>query len=354
MKKLRNLMIVFLLILGSILVTLGLLYNYYSSSVSNNTENKEVVIESGSSSVEIGRILKENNIIKSELFFKIYLRLYNINDLKAGTYLLNEAMDLNEILSDIQEGSSYNPNEISITFKEGINMRELAKIIEENTNNSYDEVMSLVKNKEYLEGLISKYWFITDDILNNKIYYSLEGYLFPETYRFSSEDVTVEEIFNKLIDQMASVLDLYRDSINNSKFDIHEILTLASVIEKEGKVDDFGNISSVFHNRLDANKKLESCATTFYGMKLDFNETGIANSKMIANNNPYNTYKIASLPVGPISSISKKAIEASLEPNDNEYLYFLSDSSGKSYFFKTYKEHQKKQKELQAEGKWDR
>lgn len=354
--KIRNIIIILLLLLGSFLITLGLLWFYYIGRVSSDSKVKIIEIASGSSNSQIGTILEENDLIKNETFFKIYLKLNKINNLKAGTYELSSNMKLQEIVEILQEGNNYNPNEISITFKEGLNMREIASIIADNTNNTYDEVMTLVKDEDYLQTLIDEYWFITKDILNSKIYYSLEGYLFPETYRFTSKDVTVREILKKMLDQMAIELAVMgaRDSIENSKFTIHEILTLASVIEKEGKANDFNNISAVFHNRLEANMKLESCATTFYGMGLDFNATGIANSEMIANNNPYNTYKVKKLPVGPIATPSKKAILAAIKPNDNNYLYFLSDSSGKTYFFKTYAEHQRKKQQLEKEGKWDR
>ena len=108
MKKLRVLLIVFLLLLGSILVALGILYNYYSGSVSDNKQDKEVVISG--TGIEIGRTLKENNLIKNELFYKIYLKLHGVDGFKAGTYLLNESMSLGDILDILQEGSSYNPN----------------------------------------------------------------------------------------------------------------------------------------------------------------------------------------------------------------------------------------------------
>lgn len=352
--KVRNLFILFLLLLGSILITFGLLWCYYTGSVDKNSELLTIKIESGTNSGEIALLLEENNLIKNKNFFKFYLRLNKINNLKAGTYQLASSMKLKEIIAILQKGNNYNANEIQITFKEGANMREIATVIAENTDNTYNEVLDLVKDKDYLRTLIDKYWFIEEDILNNKIYYALEGYLFPNTYRFSSKSVTVEEIFDKLLSQMEIELKDNRSDIENSKYSIHEILTLASVIEKEGKVNDFPNISSVFHNRLNKGKKLESCATTYYGMGLDFNSIGIANSEMIMNNNPYNTYKIAKLPVGPISSVSAKAIKAAIKPNDNKYLYFLSDKEGKTYFFNTYKEHQQKQQELIKAGKWYR
>lgn len=351
-NKTRKIIVILLLIFGSILITMGLLFHYYTGSVSKS--NKLVTISIKGSGSQIAQELKANNLIKSVDFFKLYLKINRINDLKAGVYEIRTNMNLFEIISLLQKGNNYNEDEITITFKEGINMSQIATIIANNTLNSSDDVMNLLKDKTYLQTLIDQYWFLDKDILNKEIYYPLEGYLFPETYRFINKNVSVKDIFAKMLQQMEKELNEYKTIIQDSEYSIHEILTLASIIEKEGKENDFKNISSVFHNRLAKGKKLESCATTYYGMGLDFNDTGIANSEMIANINPYNTYKISALPVGPIAMPSRKAIEASLNPNKTEYLYFLSDSSHKSYFFKTYKEHQLKQKELKKEGKWYR
>lgn len=351
-NKIRKIIVILLLVFGSILITTGLLFHYYTGSVSKS--NKQVTVSIKGSGSQIAQELKANNLIKSVDFFKLYLKINRINDLKAGVYEIRTNMNLLEIISLLQKGNNYNEDEITITFKEGINMSQIATIIANNTLNSNDDVMNLLKDKTYLQTLIDQYWFLDKDILNKEIYYPLEGYLFPETYRFINKNVSVKDIFAKMLQQMEKELNEYKSIIQDSEYSIHEILTLASIIEKEGKENDFKNISSVFHNRLAKGKKLESCATTYYGMGLDFNDTGIANSEMIANINPYNTYKISALPVGPIAMPSRKAIEASLNPNKTEYLYFLSDSSHKSYFFKTYKEHQLKQKELQKEGKWYR
>lgn len=351
-KKIKNIIIILLLLLSFGLITMGALWVHYTGKVSNNSEL--ITFEIKGTGNEIGQILKTNNLIKNADFFKLYLKVKKINNLKAGTYQLSKNMDLKEIITILQKGNNYNADEITITFKEGLNMREIATIIADKTNNTYDEVLALVKDKNYLQELIDKYWFIEKDILNKELYYPLEGYLFPETYRFTNRNVSIKDIFAKLLSQMDLELTKHKDLIQDSKYNIHQILTLASIVEKEGKANDFPNISAVFHNRLGKNQRLESCATTFYGMGLDFNATGIANSQMLANNNPYNTYKVAKLPIGPIASPSRKAILAALKPNDNKYLYFLSDSQGKTYFFKTYSEHQKKQQQLIKEGKWNR
>jgi len=347
----------FILILSCIVITLIILiiliYNLNLKAVSSDNSEVEFVIEEGSTYYSVIKKLKEEKLIKNELCFKIYIKLNNKNRLEAGIYKFRKNMDVKEIVEKLEQGNNYNQNVITITFKEGLNIREIATIIAKNTNNSYESVLELLKDENYLNEVINDYWFINEDIKNKDIYYSLEGYLFPDTYQIDKTS-SVKDIFKIMLDRMGKELNNYKSILKNNKYTIHELLTLASVIEKEGKTKDFKNISSAFHNRLDINKPLESCATTFYGMGFDFNEVGIATAEMTSSNNPYNTYKIIGLPIGPIASPGKNSIDAALNPADTNYLYFLSDNVGVTYFFDTYAEHQQKQIELINEGKWYR
>ena len=324
-------------------------------AVDKNDDSKiEIVIPQGTSKKEVGNILEEKGLIKSSNFFSIYIKLFDTKDFKASTYYLSKNMDLKEIINILENGNSYNPDQIAITFKEGINIRKLATLIQDNTNNSYDDVIDTLNDKAYLDELIEKYWFITDNIKNDKLYYSLEGYLFPDTYYFSNKDVTVKEIIEKMLDKMGKVLEEYKDEIENSNLSIHEILTLASIIEKEGKTQDFAMISSVFYNRLKLKMALGSCATAYYGMGMDFDEVGIATSEMTSNINDYNTYILTSLPIGPISLPGLNAIIAAIKPDESDNLYFLSDNEGVTYFFETLQEQTAKKNELIQSGKWQR
>ncbi len=354
MKTLRNIAMILFFLIAALIITVCCIYNYQLKPVDEKSkEEVTIVIPSGSSVKKIGEILEEKELIKSSQFFYIYCKLYNVNDMKATTYTLTKAMTLEDIVETLRTGNSYNSGEIEIRFVEGINMRNIAATINNKTNNKYEDVLKLASDEKYLDELIAKYWFLTEDIKNKELYYPLEGYLFPDTYRFTNKDVSIKQIFTKMLDRTKQILDKYKKDIENSKYSVHEIITLASIIEKEGKVDDFVDISTVFHNRLNIKMKLESCATTYYGMGLDFNSTGIANSEMIANINPYNTYKVA-LPIGPISSPSEKAISAALNPSDSNILFFLSDNEGNTYFFATAAEHAQMKKKLIADGKWNR
>lgn len=354
MKTFRNVAIILIGLIALSLVSLCIVYNVNVKAVDKDDHTKiEVVIPAGTSQKAIGKILKEKDLIRSDTFFNIYIKLFKTKEFKASVYEFSRDMDLKEIIKILEEGNSYNENQITITFKEGINIRKLATLIATNTDNSYDDVINLLKDEKFIDEVIDNYWFVTSDIKNSDIYYSLEGYLFPDTYYFLGKDVTVKEIIVKMLNQMEKVLENYREDIDNSDMSVHEILTLASIIQNEGEEEAFTKISSVFHNRLSMNMAFESCATAYYGMGMDFNEVGIATNEMMQNENPYNTYKVK-FPVGPISLPGASAIEASLHPEKTEYLFFLSDNEHHSYFYNTASEQSAGKEKLINEGKWYR
>lgn len=358
MKKLRNLMFVFLLLMAVICVTLCLLFNHYTSPVGGSSD--AIKVEIGGNGTQIAESLKKADLIRSTTFFKIYLKLFNINDLKAGKYSLNKEMSLKEIVDKLKEGNHFSEEEISITFKEGITMRGVATAIANNTNNTFDDVMNVFKDTEYLKSLINDYWFITDKILDSKIYYPLEGYLFPDTYRFASKDVTVKEIFTKLLDQMDKVLAPLKADIEGNKLDVHEILTLSSIIEKEVRNNEEyrKKAASVFENRMKRGMSLGSDVTTYYALKIDNAQTYI-NEKCGGKNcinykvsSPYNTRLTdgtmnGKLPVGPISTISEGSIKAVLYHDKTDYIYFISNiKTGEMFFYTNAREFEAKKVEL--------
>ena len=334
-KKFKIILVLVAILLIGIATLLGT-YCYFKSPVSNDKKEVSIVIENGSTISDIAALLKKEGLIKNENFFKLYVKLKKVSNVYAAKYYFSPSMNLDEIINTLNEGG-YNENEISITFKEGINMRGIAKLIKENTSNSEDDVYKKLKDEKYLNSIIEKYWFLTDDIKNSKIYYSLEGYLFPDTYRFNSKDVTVEEIFNKMLDQMEKELNKYKKQIENSKYSVHELITLASITQSEGyNEDDFKNIASVF----------------YYGVKKDMTDELL--QKDIDASNPYNTRgnNPVSFPVGPISMPGAKALDATLDPIETSYYFFVSDKNNKLYFTKTLNEHERMITKLQNEGLW--
>lgn len=344
-KKIISLIIAFVLFIFG---TLVLLYSFYIKPVSKQNEYKVIEIKSGAKSSEIANILYKNKLIKNDKFFLFYLKLNNKNNLKAGTYKLSGSYPLKKIVEIIENGEIYTDDTIRITFKEGINYRELAKVIENNTNNTYDDVLNILNDTDYINSLISDYWFITDDIKNKDIYYSLEGYLFPDTYEFKNSNITIPEIFKKLLDQMEIVLKPYKDEIESGKYSVHELLTLASIAEKEGITkEDKQKMISVFENRLNKKMSLGSDVTTRYGLKLPWSEK--LNSNQYNSVNPYNTRNVnmLGLPAGPICTVSKDSIEASIKRIDTNYLYFIANiKTGETFFFETSREFENKKQQL--------
>ena len=351
MKKLRNFMIVFVIIMGVLLIGGALVFNHYTKSMGID-EKVEITIEKGTSPSKIGEILHDNGLIRNETFYKIYLKLFNVNDLKAGKYELNKNMSLEEILAKLKEGNNFNEEEISLTFREGINMRSIAKVIANGTDNTEQAVFDLLKDEEYLKKLINDYWFITEDILNKDIYYSLEGYLYPDTYRFNNKQVTVEEIFNKLLKKMDSVLTPLKDKIEKNEFNVHQILTLASIAEKEENKKEYRDeVVSVLINRIHKGMSLGSDVTTRYAIKNDDAKKVLKKSEY-AFASPYNTRLTdgtmnGKLPVGPIATVSDSSILAVLNCPKTDYLYFIANiNSNETFFFAKSSDFEKKKQEL--------
>ncbi|MDO5555460.1 MAG: endolytic transglycosylase MltG [Clostridia bacterium] len=354
-KNVKALIIGIVSIVVLIIISFGVWYSASISPISKNEEEIEITIPLGSGTSNIASILKQNNLIKNKIAFKIYVKLNQVSDFQAGTYYLKQNMNLKEITDMLKTGIMHDPNQFSITYLEGKNFRWLAKKIAEITNNTQEDVISVLENEQYINTLIEKYWFLTDELKNENIYYALEGYLFPDTYALENKEATVEEIFEKMLNRMEDILKEYKDEINNSKYSVHEILTIASIIEMESMNDEGRkDVSSVIYNRLNTNMAIQSDVTTYYAFKVDMGERDLY-QKEINTYNPYNTRgpnMEGKLPIGPISSISKKSIEAALNPNNTNYLFFVADKNGKLYFTKTDSEHNKIVSELKSQGLW--
>ena len=339
------------LILGLLLLgTFGFYQYEISPTDKKSTATYEVVVKQGMSTSEIADLLKKKNLIKNSFFFKVYMKLNRKQTIKAATYDLKKSMDLDTIISLLEVGKAN--DDISITFKEGKTIKDYAKVLSTNTNISEEDFLAKMKDKTYLTSLINSYWFLTDTILNDDIYYGLEGYLAPDTYNFKDKDVSIEEVVKTLLDQEETNLEPYKNKVN--KANIHDILTLASMAELEGvKEKDRKMIVGVFQNRLSKNMNLGSDVTTYYAFSEDM--TKDLTSEMFNTYNPYNTRSsqmAGKLPVGPICNPSKSSIEASINPTSSDYYYFVADKNGNVYYTKTSSEHSAKVKELKDKGDW--
>ena len=349
------------IIIASIIIAIVLLATsfivwYKIEQKAPNINNADTIIEikSGESTVEIVKELKDKKIIKSELATKIFIKLHEINSLKAGKYLFSGKEDLRQVLEKLIQGNVMDET-IKITFKEGKNMRSIVSEIAEKTSHSANDVYSVLENKTYISSLVDKYWFLNENIKNNNIYYPLEGYLYPDTYIFENKDVKIEKIFETMLDQMSKVLSKYKTQIESSKYSVHDILTIASIVELEGNNStNRANIAQVIYNRLSTNMSLGSDVTTYYAFKIDMGTRDLY-SKEINTANPYNTRgpdMAGKLPVGPIDSPSEDAIQATLNPTKGKYLYFVADKNGEIYFSETYEEHQNIINTLKKKGLW--
>lgn len=350
----NKIIVVFIILIVIINIGIGV-FGFNLSKVDNKKTNVEINIKNGTSANEIINILDENNLIRSKFFTKVYLKFSNYN-LQAGIYELNTSMNTIEILKYLNDGKVTNKYNLRITFNEGLNVRGIAKIISNNTNNKYEDVIKVFEDREYAKNLIDKYWFLTDDILKTGIYYPLEGYLFPDTYEFMNKDVSVDTIITTLLNEFNKKVSPYKEEIENSNYNIHELITLASIAESESLPGaDRKKVVSVSVNRMKNGMSLGSDMTAYYAYKLDDYKNGGLTIEQFNNcSSPYNTRCLSKmgLPIGPISNPSLDSIVGAIEYEDTTYLFYIADCSGKTYFTNTYDEFISKINELQQQGKW--
>ena len=345
---------IYITILSLLIILVSFIFIFLHNISPVNKKNDKIItftVETGSSKNLILSNLKKNGLIRSELFSKVILKFRN-KELYAGTYKLSKDLSTIEILEKLENQENVENEGIIITFVEGKRLKTYIKQISENFSYSENEILDRLSDEAFLKSLTEKYWFITDSIFNNDIYVPLEGYFFPDTYEFKKNS-TIEEIIYRFLDTMGEKLSNYKEEINLSKYNIHELLTLASIIELEGvNSKDRAMVSGVFYNRLNSNMTLGSDVTTYYAVDKDF--TSDLTFSDLRSCNGYNTRGtcVSGLPVGPICSPSLSSIAASIEPEENDYYYFVADNEKNTYFSKDSVEHDKTVSKLKSEGKW--
>ena len=347
--------------IAAILVIIIGVFAWYNGSLKpvskvaiEENELIRVEIEKGLGTNQIAKVLEKNDVIKSATAMKIFVALNDIKGLQAGVYDLNNSEDLETILTRIANGEVAS-DEVKITFIEGKNIRWIAKTIAKHTNNSEADVFNLLENEEYIDELINKYWFLTDEIKDDRIYYPIEGYLLPDTYIFENKDVSVKTIFNVILNFTDKFLTEYKDAFANNSMSVHQLLTMASLAELEGKsLEDRKEIVGVFYNRIVERMSLGSDVTTYYAFKVDMGDRDLT-VKELNTENPYNTRgpnMAGKIPVGPICNPSKEAIDATLNYTPTDAFYFVADKNGDVYFTKNNNEHVRMIQKLKREGKW--
>ena len=333
-------------------IFIGLIIDY-NNGLSPVKEGKEEVyeIKSGTPALSVLNELTRMHYFKKINSVKIYCKLTDKCNFKAGRYKISQEMSAQELIEMFNTGNVIDDS-ITLRLVEGKRLVDYVKTISDTFDYSYDDIMNVLKDKEFLNELINNYWFIDESILNDKIYYPLEGYLYPDTYKIDV-NASIKDIIIKLINTLDAKLKPFKEDIEKSKYSFHELLTLSSLIEAEAATEeDRKLVSGVFYNRLKDGWTLGSDVTAYYGVNKTF--TDVIYQADLDNCNPYNTRSncVKGLPIGPINSPSLSSINASIYPTDNDYYYFVADKTKKVYFSKTSAEQSQVIQELKKNGLW--
>ena len=313
----------------------------------NESDTESVVFEvaGGSSLTRVANNLESQNLIRNRSVFKYYADFLGYGQkIQSGEYVLSRSMDMKEILNTLTTGDG-KPIVRTITIIPGWTVENIADyLVAQGALTDSAEFLSLCKSGKDYTG----YYYVSDVLASKNVSkrrYVLEGYLAANTYEIYTS-ATADEIVRKLLSQTGAVFtDSYYDRAQELGFTMDQVMTLASMIEKEAVTSDFAKVSAVFHNRLKKNMALGSDVTVKYvtGVK----RMSLTNQEM-AVDSLYNTYKYKGLPLGPVCSPSPAAIQAALYPEESfmvkgqEYLYFCSKDPATSelHFSQTYEEHQ--------------
>lgn len=327
-------------ILGLAVVIGGSLYIKNALKPVDETSTKDVpiTVPIGSSVSQIGTILEENDLIRNARVFKYYVKYKNETDFQAGDYVLSPSMEITEIIQRLKHGKVLKETVLKVTIPEGLRLTDIASQIADQTDYTKDDVITLLTDESFIQDLIDRYPILDEDkVINDNIQYALEGYLYPATYSYTEEETDLRSIIDKMVAQMQTVVTAYQGEIKASKYHIHDVLTLASMIEMEAKKsEDRYKISGVFHNRLERGMKLDSDPTVKYA-KGDFSIRVLYEDLEV--DSPYNTYRYSGLPVGPIASPREKSIKAAILPENIDAMYFYARPNDEVIYSKTLAKH---------------
>jgi UPF0755 protein len=321
-KKRITLVLIGLFFLLSIVFFLW--FGQYFVQPADKTGTEQVVmVEDGMTLRQVAVNLEKHGIIKNRTFFLAWARLKGYGRrIKSGEYRLSPAMAPVKIFDMLNRGIIITH---SVTFPEGLTAEQIGEVLERNKSISVEKsvFLSLVHDP----AILKKYGIPGT---------SLEGYLYPDTYQFSRRQ-SPESIIDIMVSRFNEVILPFKGKIEMSGMTLGEVITLASIVEKEtGRADERPLIASVFLNRIKKNMRLDSDPTVIYGIE-DFN--GNLTRDDLRKYTPYNTYVIKGLPPGPISNPGIESIRAVLFPGDTDYLYFVSKNDGSHYFSRSLEEH---------------
>ncbi|MCX7857188.1 MAG: endolytic transglycosylase MltG [Deltaproteobacteria bacterium] len=310
-----------ILILASSIICLLLVLVYIPCDL-NDTEKVVVTVKQGTRVSEIAQILKEKELIPSKSLFIIASLIFG-RRLLAGEYEFQRNLSTMHIIRMMKKGER---RIYLVKIIEGSSILDVSRMLEQNLVMKRDDFLRLATDKEFLNQL---------KIPSG----SIEGYLAPETYYYSKE-ITVEELIAKIVSRTFKFFEdeEIKKRMAQLNLDVHKTLTLASLIEKEAKLEiEKPLISAVFHNRLKLGMPLECDPTVLYGI----DKKGPITKEDLKRKTDYNTYTFRGLPPGPICNPSTSSIRAALFPSNVDYLYFVSRNDGSHVFSTNLREHSK-------------
>lgn len=331
-------------------------YQYVQSSLlpvdASSKKYVTVQIPEGANVQEIGSALENSGVIKHGVIFAFYAKYKNYSDLKAGYYNLQKSMSTEDIIKELQKGGTPEPQEPSLadlTIPEGYTIEQIAQAVGQLQGEfkeplTADAFLAKVQDDNFISQEATKYPSLLESLPTKEsgARYRLEGYLFPATYSIK-ESTTIESLIDEMLAAMDKTLTPHYSAIKSKNLTVNELLTIASLVEKEGaKTEDRKLIAGVFYNRLNLGMPLQSNIAILYAQGKLGQNISLADDAGIDTsiNSPYNVYTKPGLMPGPVDSPSQDAIEASINQTKSENLYFVANvTDGKVYYAVTQEEH---------------
>lgn len=322
--------------------------NWLVPANANDTQIVEVEIPEGTPVSTMGDILEEQGLIRSSSAFSLLVRVQGAAaNLQAGVHDLSPSMTMPEIVAALQEGAE-EAGMLKVTVNEGLTVDQIAEVVADSTSYSAEDFLNLMSNQEFLAQLVQQYPILADSYNNPNVRYVLEGYLFPATYDVAQGE-TLESLVTQMVDKTNEVLSKYQADIDASSYSLQDIMSIASLVEKEGQTtEDRKLIAGVFYNRLEQGMPIQSDISVLYALGT---HKEMVTYDDLEVDSPYNLYTNAGLPPGPMNSPSEDAIAAALEPTDNDYLYFYANlKTGEVFYTDDYEQHQAWAQEYEETG----
>lgn len=331
-------------------------YQYVLDSLlpidANSKKYVTVQIPDGSNVQEIGTTLEKAGLVKHGLIFSFYAKYKNYTDLKAGYYNLQKSMSTEDLLKELQKGGTAEPQEpvlATLTIPEGYTLDQIAQAVGQLQGDfkeplTADAFLAKVQDENFISQEVAKYPSLLESLPTKEsgARYRLEGYLFPATYSIK-ESTTIESLIDEMLAAMDKNLSPYYSTIKSKNLTVNELLTIASLVEKEGaKTEDRKLIAGVFYNRLNRDMPLQSNIAILYAQGKLGQNISLAEDVAIDTNidSPYNVYKNVGLMPGPVDSPSLDAIESSINQTKSDNLYFVADvTEGKVYYANNQEDH---------------